>query len=135
MWLGMLGCLRCARAWVWGGPDMVFRLGGCQRSCVVGRADAPVQPGVFTDSWGAQRCCIIQHSSCVRSTNGVIAAAVFVCGAASLQVTTLLSKEQENRQQQSSSSVSPEQLKALQEQVSVQGGKVKDAKAVSTPLG
>jgi len=46
-------------------------------------------------------------------------------------VTTLLSKEQENRQQQAASSVTPEQLKELQQQVSEQGGKVKDAKAVS----
>jgi hypothetical protein len=50
---------------------------------------------------------------------------------AAVQVTTLLSKEQENRQQQSSSSVSPEQLKSLQEQVTAQGGRVKESKAVS----
>ncbi len=43
-----------------------------------------------------------------------------------------MSKEGENRQQQSAASVSPEALKELQEQVSQQGGKVKDAKAVST---
>lgn len=47
-----------------------------------------------------------------------------------LQVTTLLSKEQENRHQQGAASVSPEQLKGLQEEVCSQGGKVKDAKAV-----
>lgn len=50
---------------------------------------------------------------------------------APMQVTTLLSKEQENRAQQSAASVSPEQLQALRQQVSDQGGRVKDAKAVS----
>jgi hypothetical protein len=46
-------------------------------------------------------------------------------------VTTLLSKEGENRAQQSAAAVSGEQLAALREAVSAQGGKVKDAKVVS----
>lgn len=46
-------------------------------------------------------------------------------------MTTLLTKEAENRQQQAAATVSPEQLKELQQQVNDQGAKVKDAKAVS----
>lgn len=48
-----------------------------------------------------------------------------------LQVTTLLGKKEEEAGKEQQPTVSPEQLKALQEQVTAQGTAVKEAKAVS----
>lgn len=72
---------------------------------------------------------IVQSSQVVLLINSCMCVCAVVV--VLLQVTTLLNKEGENRQQQPAVSVTPEALKELQEQVTQQGGKVKEAKTVS----